>query len=67
MLNLYYTQPAEWSFHLLLGGGYTFIVTYSWKNDNDNDNILSDHNVKIEITIFNSLENQIINGSGEYY
>ncbi len=31
------------------------------------DNILSDHNVQIEITIFNGLENQIINWSGEYY
>ncbi len=31
-------------------------------NDNDdNDNILFDHNLKIEITIYNSLENQIIN------
>ncbi len=34
---------------------------------NDNDNILFDHNVQIEITIFNSLENQIINLSGDYY
>ncbi len=33
---------------------------------NDNDNILVDHNVQIEITIFNSLENQIINWSGDY-
>ncbi len=30
-------------------------------NDNDNDNILFDHNLQIEITIYNSLENQIIN------
>ncbi len=36
-------------------------------NDNDNDNILFDHNVPIEITIFNSLENHIINRSGDYY
>ncbi len=36
-------------------------------NDNDNDNILCDHNVQIEITIFNSLENQIISWSGDYY
>ncbi len=36
-------------------------------NDNDNDNILFDHNVQIEITIFNTLENQIINWSGDYY
>ncbi len=28
-------------------------------NDNDNDNILFDHNILIEISIFNSLENQI--------
>ncbi len=30
-------------------------------DDNDNDNILFDHNLQIEITIYNSLENQIIN------
>ncbi len=30
-------------------------------NDNDNDNILFDDNLQIEITIYNSLENQIIN------
>ncbi len=30
-------------------------------NDNDNDNILFEHNLQIEITIYNSLENQIIN------
>ncbi len=36
-------------------------------NDNDNDNILFDHNAQIEITIFNSLENQIIYWSGDYY
>ncbi len=40
-------------------------------NDNDdygNDNdILFDHNVQIEITIFNSLENQIIIWSGDYH
>ncbi len=30
-------------------------------NDNDNDNILFGHNLQIEITIYNSLENQIIN------
>ncbi len=35
--------------------------------DNDNDNILFDHNVQIEITIFKSLENEIINCSGHYY
>ncbi len=29
--------------------------------NNDNDNILFDHNLQIEITIYNSLENQIIN------
>ncbi len=32
---------------------------------NDNDNILFDHNVQIEIKIYNSLENQIINLSGD--
>ncbi len=36
-------------------------------NDNDNDNILFDHNVQIEITIFNSLENQIKDWSRDYY
>ncbi len=36
-------------------------------NDNDNDNILFDHNLQIEITIYNSLENQIINWPGDYY
>ncbi len=35
-------------------------MPYGWE-DNHNDNILFDHNVQIEITIFNSLENQIIN------
>ncbi len=30
-------------------------------DDNDNDNILFDHNLQIEITIYNSLEKQIIN------
>ncbi len=34
---------------------------------NDNDNILFNHNVQIEITTFNSLENQVINLSGDYY
>ncbi len=37
------------------------------KTINDNDNILFDHNVQIEITIYNCLENQIINWSGDYY
>ncbi len=36
-------------------------------NDNDNDNILFDHHVQIKITIFNSLENQIINWSVDYH
>ncbi len=36
-------------------------------NDIDNDNILSDHNIQIEIIMYNSLENQIINWSGDYY
>ncbi len=46
------------------------LLTKGPDNDNDNDdndNILFDHNVQIEITIFNSLENQIINWSGDYY
>ncbi len=33
--------------------------------DNDKDNILFDHNLQIEITIYNSLENQIINSGLE--
>ncbi len=40
-------------------------------NDNDNDdvngNILLDHNIQIEIIMYNSLENQIIDVSGDYY
>ncbi len=36
-------------------------------NDNYNDNILFDHDIHIEITIFTSLENQIINCFGDYY
>ncbi len=35
-------------------------------NESNNGNILFDHTVHIEITIFNSLENQIINWSGDY-
>ncbi len=47
--------------------GQTRKKTFEHDNDNDNDNILFEHNVQIEITIFNSLENQIINWSGDYY
>ncbi len=36
-------------------------------DNGDNDNILFDQNVQIEIIIYNSLENQIINWSGDYY
>ncbi len=36
-------------------------------DDNVNDNILFDHNIQIEIIMYNSLENQIINWSGDYY
>ncbi len=32
----------------------------------DNDNIVFGHNVQIEIIIYNSLENQIINWSEDY-
>ncbi len=39
----------------------TYIHTY---NDNENDN---DNNIQIEIIMYNSLENQIINWSGDYY
>ncbi len=53
----------HYDIYLHFGNSYTF----GCDNDNDNDNILFDHNVQIEVTIFNSLENQIINWSGEYY
>ncbi len=36
-------------------------------DDNNNDNILFDHNIQIEIIMYNSLENQIINWSTDYY
>ncbi len=36
-------------------------------NNNDNDNILFDHSIQSEIIMYNSLENQIINWSGDYY
>ncbi len=36
-------------------------------HDYDNDNILFDHNIQIEIIMYNSLENQIIDWSGDYY
>ncbi len=36
-------------------------ITNDNDNDNDNDNILFDHNLQIEVTIYNSLENQTIN------
>ncbi len=36
-------------------------TTKNLMNDNDNDNFLFDHNLEIEITSYNSLENQIIN------
>ncbi len=36
-------------------------------DENDNNNILFDHNIQIEIIMYNSLENQIINWSGDYY
>ncbi len=44
-------------------------MTGRWdlKYNNDNDNLLFDHNIQIEIIIYNSLENQIINWSGDYY
>ncbi len=35
--------------------------------DNDNDYILFNHNAQIEIIIYTSLENQIINWPGDYY
>ncbi len=38
-----------------------------YDNDNDYDNILFDHNIQIEIIMYNSLENQIIDWSGDYY
>ncbi len=41
---------------------------YCYDNDNDdNDNNLFNHNIQIEIIMYNSLQNQIINWSGDYY
>ncbi len=40
---------------------HSYSRDYDNDNDNDNDNILFDHNLQIEITIYSSLENQIIN------
>ncbi len=34
--------------------------------EKDNGNILFDHNVQIDITIYNSLKNQIMNWSEDY-
>ncbi len=42
-------------------------LSFIHKRDNDNDNILFDDNIQIEIIMYNSLENQIINWSGDYY
>ncbi len=36
-------------------------------DNDDNDNILFDHNIQIEIMMYNSLENQIVDWSGDYY
>ncbi len=49
---------------------FILIVDRYFQCDNstdDNDNILFYQNVQIEIIIYNSLENQIINWSGDYY
>ncbi len=48
---------------------YELIMLICNRNDNynDNDNILFNHNIQIEIIIYNSLENQIIDWSGDYY
>ncbi len=52
--------------HIPTYQSYTNIsAIYNDNGDNDNDNILFDHNLQIEITIFNSLENQITNRSGD--
>ncbi len=45
----------------------TDVLMGSYDNDNDNDNILFHHNIQIEIIMYNSLENQIIDWSGDYY
>ncbi len=42
----------------------THYVCSSQYGTNDNNNILFDHNLQIEITIYNSLDNQIINTIG---
>ncbi len=36
-------------------------------NDNDNDIFYSTIDIQIEIIMYNSLENQVINWSGDYY
>ncbi len=53
------TKGNEWF------SGCSPSIHVSIDNDNDNDNILLDHNLQIEITIYNSLENQIRNWSGD--
>ncbi len=40
---------------------WTFAITTLGNDNDDNDNILFGHNLQIEITIYTSLENQIIN------
>ncbi len=36
-------------------------ATLNYSANDDNDNILFEHNLQIEVTIYNSLETQIIN------
>ncbi len=73
-----YGMPTAWNSYCLLYFNPLVAVLViladrhmlfsSWHlNDNDNDNILFDHNIQIEIIMYNSLENQIINWSGDYY
>ncbi len=60
-------ERDHWFFKTYLVSLQQSSLVWNNDNDNDNDNILFDHNVQIQITIFNSLENQIIDWSGDYY
>ncbi len=63
-------QKGSWKKWLMSRSGvchHHSLILPTNDNDNNNNNILFDHNIQIDITIFNSLENQIINWSGDYY
>ncbi len=67
-----YNDQTHWNNKYLLIDFYKYwklhkvktTYKYMWQvndNDNDNDNIIFDYNLQIKITIYNTLENQIIN------